>query len=172
MALMAGSLLVQGVAPGPQLLATRPELFWGVIASMWVGNAVLVILNLPLIGIWIKLLSAPYRLLYPAIVLVCSIGAYSLSNSTFDILVVVVFGLAGYVFYLLHCEPAPLMMGFVLGPMVEEYFRRAMQLAHGNPLAIAARPISMVFLIATAVLLLLILAPMFRQVRSQAFQEA
>ncbi|CAN5779786.1 tripartite tricarboxylate transporter permease [soil metagenome] len=172
MALMAGSLLVQGVAPGPQLLVERPHLFWGVIASMWVGNAMLVVLNLPLIGIWIKLLSAPYRLLYPTIVLVCCVGAYSLNNSTFDILVVALFGIVGYVFHVLHLEPAPLMMGFILGPMLEEYFRRAMQIARGDVIAITTRPISAGFLGATVLLLVLILLPTFRKVRVEAFQEA
>ncbi|MFG1478340.1 tripartite tricarboxylate transporter permease [Xanthobacter sp. V4C-4] len=171
MALMVGALMVQGVAPGPQLITERPTLFWGVIASMWVGNSMLVVLNLPLIGIWIRLLSAPYRLLFPAIVLICCLGAYSLNNSTFDVLLVAVFGVLGYAFHVLDCEPAPFLMGFVLGPMFEEYLRRAMLLANGNPLAIVERPISAVFLALALGLLVLILLPTFRKVRQVAFQE-
>ena len=171
MALMVGALMVQGVAPGPQLLTERPTLFWGVIASMWIGNAMLIVLNLPLIGIWIRLLSAPYRLLFPVIVLVCCLGAYSLNNSSFDILVVAGFGVLGYLFYVFDCEPAPFLLGFILGPMFEEYLRRAMLIARGNPLEIAARPISLLFLVAAGGLLLMLVLPAFRKVRGVAFQE-
>ncbi|HVR48592.1 MAG TPA: tripartite tricarboxylate transporter permease [Pseudorhodoferax sp.] len=172
MALMVGALMVQGVAPGPQLITERPTLFWGVIASMWIGNAMLVVLNLPLIGIWIRLLSAPYRLLFPAIVLVCCLGAYSLNNSSFDILVVAAFGLMGYLFYVFDCEPAPFLLGFILGPMFEEYLRRAMLIAQGDPMEIVARPISLAFLLVAAGLLLMLLMPAFRKVRGVAFQES
>lgn len=171
MALMVGALMVQGIAPGPQLISEQPALFWGVIASMWVGNAMLVVLNLPLIGIWIRLLSAPYKLLYPSILLICCIGAYSLENSAFAILVVAVFGVLGYLFYLLDCEPAPFMLGFILGPLLEEYLRRSLLIARGNPLEVVDHPIALAFLLVSAAMVLLILLPNFRKVRVQAFQE-
>jgi putative tricarboxylic transport membrane protein len=171
MALMVGALMIQGVSPGPQLLTEHPTLFWGVIASMWIGNAMLVVLNLPLIGIWIRLLSAPYRLLFPAIVLVCCIGAYSLGNSSFEILIVAAFGVLGYLFFVLNCEPAPFLLGFILGPMFEEYLRRAMLVARGDSLEIVTRPISAVLLLMTAALLLVILMPSVRRLRGHAFQE-
>ncbi|MBD1552053.1 tripartite tricarboxylate transporter permease [Pseudomonas typographi] len=171
MALMVGALMVQGIAPGPQLISEQPALFWGVIASMWVGNAMLIVLNLPLIGIWIRLLSAPYKLLYPTILLICCIGAYSLENSAFSILVVAVFGVLGYVFYLLECEAAPFMLGFILGPLLEEYLRRSLLIARGNPLEVVNHPIALVFLLVSLALVLLILLPNFRRVRVEAFQE-
>ncbi|MFF7709060.1 tripartite tricarboxylate transporter permease [Pseudomonas sp. NPDC007930] len=171
MALMVGALMVQGISPRPQLISEQPALFWGVIASMWVGNAMLIVLNLPLIGIWIRLLSAPYRLLYPAILLICCIGAYSLQNNPFAIWVTVVFGVLGYVMYLLDCEPTPLMLGFILGPLLEEYFRRSMLIARGNPLEVVHHPIALVFLAICLGLLLMILLPKFRRVRVEAFQE-
>ena len=119
MALMIGAMMIQGIAPGPQVMTERPQLFWGMIASMWVGNLMLVVLNLPMIGMWIKLLTVPYRLLYPAIVLFMCVGIYSLSNSPFDVMVVALFGVLGYVFRKLECEPAPLILGFILGPLME-----------------------------------------------------
>ncbi|MFG1478337.1 tripartite tricarboxylate transporter permease [Xanthobacter sp. V4C-4] len=171
MALMVGAMLIHGVPPGPQILTDHKALFWGVVASMWVGNVMLVILNLPLIGIWVRVLSVPYRLLFPAIVLFCLIGAYSVSNSWFDVLLVALFGLVGYLFHLLHCEPAPLLLGFVLGPLMEENFRRAMQLARGDPLVMLQRPITLAFLLAAAALLVLLVLPAVRQVRAEAFRE-
>lgn len=171
MALMVGALMVQGIAPGPQLISEQPALFWGVIASMWVGNAMLIVLNLPLIGIWIRLLSAPYKFLYPSILLICCIGAYSLENSAFSILVVAVFGVLGYFFYLLECEAAPFMLGFILGPLLEEYLRRSLLIARGNPLEVVHHPIALTFLLISAGMILLILLPTFRKVRVEAFQE-
>ena len=142
MALMIGAMMIQGIAPGPQVMTERPQLFWGMIASMWVGNAMLVILNLPLIGMWVKLLSVKYRLLYPAILLFCCIGVFSINNATFDILLTVVFGLFGYICVKLETEPAPLILGFILGPMMEENLRRAMLLSRGDVTVFATRPIS------------------------------
>ncbi|MFM7294374.1 MAG: tripartite tricarboxylate transporter permease, partial [Burkholderiales bacterium] len=129
MALMVGAMIIQGIQPGPQVMSEKPQLFWGMIVSMWIGNLMLVILNLPLIGMWIKLLTVPYRLLYPAILVFCCIGVYSLSNSPFDVVITAGFGLVGYLFLKLDCEPAPLLLGFILGPMMEENLRRAMLLS-------------------------------------------
>jgi putative tricarboxylic transport membrane protein len=171
MALMIGAMMIQGIAPGPQVMTERPELFWGMIASMWVGNLMLVILNLPMIGMWIKLLTVPYRLLYPAIVLFCCIGVYSLSNSPFDVAQTALFGIVGYVFVKLECEPAPLILGFILGPLMEENLRRAMLLSRGNPMTFIERPISLAMLCIAAFLLLIIVAPAVRKTRDVAFVE-
>src|SRR5438034_3824498 len=133
MAMMVGAVTIHNIQPGPQVMTSNPALFWGLIASMWIGNLMLVVLNLPLIWIWIKLLTVPYRLLYPAILLFCCIGVYSLSNSTFDVYQTAVFGFLGYIFIKLECEPAPLILGFVLGPLMEEHLRRALLLSRGNP---------------------------------------
>ncbi len=146
MALMIGALMMQGLTPGPQLMLQRPDLFWGVIASMWVGNAMLVILNLPLIGIWVKLLSAPYRLLYPAILLFCCIGLYAIHNDAVDILIGAAFGFLGYFFSRLRCELAPLLLGFILGPLIEENLRRTLLISLGDPTILVERPISLTFL--------------------------
>ena len=132
MALMVGAMTIKGIQPGPQVMTSNPQLFWGLIASMWVGNLMLVILNLPLIGMWIKLLTVPYRFLFPAIVLFCCIGVYSTNNNTFDVCMAALFGFIGYVFYKLGCEPAPLLLGFILGPMMEENLRRALLLSRGD----------------------------------------
>ena len=142
MALMVGAMTIHNIQPGPQVMTSNPELFWGLIASMWIGNLMLVILNLPLIGMWIKLLTVPYRWLFPAIVLFCAIGVYSTNNNTFDIWMVGVFGLVGYMFHKLGCEPAPLLLGFILGPMMEENLRRAMLLSRGDWSVFVTRPIS------------------------------
>jgi putative tricarboxylic transport membrane protein len=171
MALMIGAMMIQGIAPGPQVMTERPQLFWGMIASMWVGNLMLVILNLPLIGMWVKLLSVPYRLLYPAILLFCCIGVFSINNSTFDILLTVMFGLFGYICVKLECEPAPLILGFILGPMMEENLRRAMLLSRGDPSTFVTRPISAALLGVSLLLLLAVLAPAFKKTREEAFQE-
>src|SRR5688500_8171633 len=124
MALVVGAMTIKGIQPGPQVMTSNPQLFWGLIASMWVGNLMLIILNLPLIGIWIKLLTVPYRMLYPAILAFCGIGLYTLNNNNFDVYMAVIFGFVGYIFYKLECEPAPLLLGFILGPMMEENLRR------------------------------------------------
>ncbi len=172
MAVMVGAMTIQGITPGPQVMTEHPGLFWGLIASMWVGNLMLVVLNLPLIGIWVRVLRVPYRLLYPAVLLFCCIGVYSLSNSTVDVLLTAGFGVLGYIFVKLECEPAPLLLGFILGPMMEENLRRAMLLSHGDPMIFFTRPISLSLLIAAVLLLLLItIVPAVRRKREEAFQE-
>jgi TctA family transporter len=171
MALMVGAMTIHNIQPGPQVMTSNPALFWGLIASMWVGNLMLVVLNLPLIGMWIKLLKVPYRLLYPAILLFCGIGVYSINNASFDVSQTAFFGLLGVVFMKLECEPAPLLLGFVLGPMMEENLRRAMLLSRGDPTVFFTRPISLAMLIIAGLLLLLIVAPAFRKKRDEAFQE-
>ncbi len=171
MALMVGAMIIQGIQPGPQVMAERPQLFWGMIASMWIGNLMLVILNLPLIGMWIKLLKVPYRLLYPAILVFCCIGVYSLSNSPFDVVMTALFGLIGYVFVKLECEPAPLLLGFILGPMMEEHLRRAMLLGRGDATQFFTRPLSASLLAISLVLLIVIALPAIRKKREEAFVE-
>jgi TctA family transporter len=171
MALMVGAMTIHNIQPGPQVMTSNPSLFWGLVASMWVGNLMLVVLNLPMIGIWIKLLQVPYRLLYPAILLFCGIGVYSTNNASFDVVMTAVFGFLGVVFVKLECEPAPLLLGFVLGPLMEENLRRAMLLSRGDPTVFLTRPISLAMLIAAAGLLLLIILPNFRKTRAAAFQE-
>ncbi len=172
MALMIGAMMIQGIAPGPQVMTERPQLFWGMIASMWVGNLMLVILNLPLIGLWVKLLSVPYRILYPAILMFCCIGVYSVNNQTFDVILTCAFGLLGYVCVKLACEPAPLILGFILGPMMEENLRRAMLLSRGDPMVFFQKPISATLLGISLILLLIVVAPTVRAKREEAFQEA
>ncbi len=172
MALMIGAMMIQGIAPGPQVMTERPQLFWGMIASMWVGNLMLVVLNLPLIGMWIKLLQVPYRMLYPAILLFCCVGVYSLSNSPFDVMQTAVFGVVGYIWVKLECEPAPLILGFILGPLMEENLRRAMLLSRGDALVFFQRPISLTMLLIAGFLLVIVLAPTIRKKRDEAFVEA
>jgi len=169
MALMLGAIMIQGIAPGPQVVTEQPELFWGLIASMWIGNLMLVVLNLPLIGIWVRLLTVPYRVLYPAILLFCCIGVYSTNNSRVDVVLAAGFGVLGIIFLKLGCEPAPLMLAFILGPMMEEALRRAMLLSHGNPAIFFTRPISLAFLLSAAFLLVLIIAPTLRRKREEVF---
>jgi putative tricarboxylic transport membrane protein len=171
MALMMGALIIQGIQPGPSVMIEQPELFWGVIVSMWVGNMFLVILNLPLIGIWVRLLTVPYHLLFPAVLVFCGIGVYSLGNSSFDVGVLALFGLVGYLFAKLDCEPAPLILGFMLGPMMEENLRRAMLLAQGDPMVFIERPISATLLALALGSVLLIALPALRKTREVAFQE-
>ena len=171
MALMVGAMIIQGIQPGPQVMTERPNLFWGMIVSMWIGNLMLVILNLPLIGIWIKLLKVPYRLLYPAILVFCCIGVYSLSNSPFDVIMTAIFGFVGYVFVKLECEPAPLLLGFILGPMMEENLRRAMLLSRGDPMTFVTRPLSATLLAISLLLLIIIMLPAIRKKREEAFVE-
>ncbi|HZY67556.1 MAG TPA: tripartite tricarboxylate transporter permease [Devosia sp.] len=164
MALMAGAMMIHGVVPGPAVMTTRPELFWGLVASMFVGNVMLLFLNLNLIRVWVKVLEIPYTILFPAVMLLCAIGIYSLNNSTTDILLAAVFGLLGYVFIKLRLEPAPLLMGFVLGPMLEENFRRAMSLARGDITVFATKPISGGLLAATALIVAIaLLLPRLRR---------
>jgi len=169
MALMIGALMIQGIAPGPQVMNEKPELFWGLIASMWVGNLMLVVLNLPLIGMWIKLLTVPYRYLYPSILVFMAIGVFSLSNNPFDVLIMAIFGVIGYVCVKLECEPAPMILGFILGPLMEENLRRAMLLSRGDPTTFITKPISAGFIIASVILLVLVALPALRKKREEAF---
>ncbi|HEX9397561.1 MAG TPA: tripartite tricarboxylate transporter permease [Burkholderiales bacterium] len=171
MALMIGALMIQGIAPGPQVMNEKPQLFWGLIASMWVGNLMLVVLNLPLIGMWVKLLTVPYRYLYPSILVFMAIGVFSLSNNPFDVLVMAFFGVFGYICVKLECEPAPLILGFILGPLMEENLRRAMLLSRGDPFVFFQKPISLGFMIASAILLVLVALPAIRKKREEAFVE-
>jgi TctA family transporter len=171
MALMIGAMIIHGIQPGPQIMTAKPELFWGMIASMWVGNFLLVVLNLPLIGMWVKLLTVKYDYLYPAILIFCCIGVYSISNAWMDVILAAFFGFVGYVFIKLETEPAPLLLGFVLGPMMEENLRRALLLSRGDPVVFVTRPISLTLLILSAVLILIVLAPSVSKKREEAFQE-
>ena len=171
MALMVGAMTIHNIQPGPQVMTSNPELFWGLIASMWLGNAMLVILNLPLIGMWIKLLSVPYKFLFPAIVLFCAIGVYSTNNNTFDIWMVAIFGFIGYAFYKLGCEPAPLLLGFILGPMMVENLRRALLLSRGDWIVFGTRPISAGLLFVALLLLVIVLLPAVKSKREEAFHE-
>jgi TctA family transporter len=171
MALMIGALMIQGIAPGPQVMNEKPELFWGLIASMWIGNAMLVILNLPLIGMWIKLLTVPYRYLYPSILVFMAVGVFSLSNNPFDLVVMAVFGLLGYVCTKLECEPAPMILGFILGPLMEENLRRAMLLSRGDPTVFVTKPISAAFITASVILLVIVALPALRKKRREVFVE-
>ncbi len=172
MALMVGAMTIHSIQPGPQVMTSNPQLFWGLIASMWIGNLMLVVLNLPMIGLWVKLLQVPYRLLYPAILLFCCIGVYSLQNNVWDVLMTALFGLIGWLFVKLECEPAPLLLGFILGPLMEENLRRALLLSRGDPTVFFTRPLSATLLAVAAVLLLIVLAPNVRRKREEAFHEA
>ena len=171
MALMVGAMTIKGIQPGPQVMTSNPELFWGLIASMWVGNAMLVILNLPLIGIWIKLLSVPYKYLFPAITLFCCIGVYTLNNNTFDVYLTALFALIGYLFYKLSCEAAPLLLGFILGPMMEENLRRALLLSRGDWSAFVTRPLSAGLLACAALMIVIVVLPAISKRREQTFRE-
>jgi putative tricarboxylic transport membrane protein len=172
MALMIGAMTIHNIQPGPQVMTSNPSLFWGLIASMWIGNLMLVILNLPLIGLWIQLLKVPYRLLYPAILTFCCIGVYSINNNTWDVYMTVVFAVIGYVFYKLRCEPAPLLLGFILGPMMEENLRRAMLLSRGDPTVFVTRPLSLTLLLMAVALVIIVALPAIKKTREVAFQEA
>jgi TctA family transporter len=152
-------------------MTERPTLFWGMVASMWIGNLMLVVINLPLIGIWVQLLKVPYRLLYLAILLFCAIGVYSVNNNAFEVVLTAMFGVLGYVCLKLDCEPAPMLLGFILGPMMEENLRRAMRISSGDPMIFINRPISLGLLIAAALLLLIVALPGVRSKREEAFQE-
>jgi putative tricarboxylic transport membrane protein len=171
MALMVGAMTIHNIQPGPQVMTSNPELFWGLIASMWIGNLMLIILNLPLIGIWIKLLTVPYRWLFPAIVLFCAIGVYSTNNNVFDIWMVALFGAVGYTFIKLGLEPAPLLLGFILGPMMEENLRRALLISRGDWGVFVSRPISATLLAMAVVLLIVVLSPSIKKKREEAFVE-
>jgi TctA family transporter len=172
MALMIGALTIHGIQPGPQIMTERPTMFWGMIASMWIGNLMLVIINLPLIGIWVQLLKVPYRFLYLAILLFCAIGVYTVSNSPTAVLLAAGFGVMGFIFARLECEPAPMILGFVLGPLMEENLRRAMRISSGDATIFLQRPISLGLLIAAAALCVLVALPAIRSKREEAFQES
>ncbi|WP_066332738.1 tripartite tricarboxylate transporter permease [Azohydromonas lata] len=172
MALMVGAMTIKGIQPGPQVMTSNPELFWGLIASMWIGNLLLVILNLPLIGIWIKLLTVPYRFLFPAIMTFCAIGLYTLNNNNFDVYIAAIFGVVGYLFYKLGCEPAPLLLGFILGPMMEENLRRALLLSRGEWGTFMTRPLSAGLLLAALAMVVVVMLPSIKNKREVAFQDA
>jgi len=165
MALMLGALTIQGIQPGPEVMTQRPELFWGLIASMWIGNLMLVVLNLPMIALWVKLLQVPYRLLFPAIMAFSAIGIYSVNNSSFEIYLTALFGLFGFICMKLGFPPAPLLLGYVLGPMMEENLRRSMLMSGGDPSVFVTRPISLAFIVATALILVVMILPAVRQRR-------
>jgi putative tricarboxylic transport membrane protein len=171
MALMIGALIIQGITPGPNVVTDEPALFWGLIVSMWVGNLMLVLLNLPLIGMWVKMLTIPYHLLFPAIIAFCCIGAYSVNNNVFDVYAMAGFGLVGWVLIKLDFEPAPLLLGFVLGPMLEENLRRAMIISRGDASVFLTHPLSLALLLISAALLVVVLLPNIRAKREEAFQE-
>ena len=162
MALMLAALTMQGIEPGPQVMASKPELFWGLVASMWIGNLMLVVLNLPLVGVWVRLLAVPYRWLFPSIIMFCCIGNYSVNNNPVDVYLCAAVGVLGYVLVKLEFEPAPLILGYVLGPLLEENLRRALLLSRGDPTVFFTRPISLTFMIATLAVLAVVIAPAFR----------
>jgi TctA family transporter len=166
MALMVGAFIIQGITPGPNVIRDEPVLFWGLIASMWVGNLMLVVLNLPLIGVWVSLLRVPYRLLFPAIVVFSVIGVYSVNHSALDVYLAALFGVVGFVWMKLGCSPAPMLLGFVLGPMLEDNLRRALVVSRGDPSVFLRRPISLGFLVATVLILILVMAPAVRRRRA------
>ena len=170
MALMIGAMIMQGIQPGPGILEHQPKLFWGLIASMWVGNLMLLILNLPLIGMWVRMTTIPYRVLFPCIVVFCVIGAYSINNSMYDIYLLALFGVVGYCLRSLGCEPAPLLLGFILGPMLEENLRRSMLMFKGDPTIFITRPISGALLLIGAVVMVSIVFPFLRKTREEVFK--
>jgi TctA family transporter len=169
MAIMVGAMMIQGIAPGTALIKERPDLFWGIVASMWIGNVMLVIINLPLIGLWVKLLNVPYRILFPIILVLCCVGTYSIGNATTLVIMLAAFAILGYVFVKLGCETAPFLLGFVLGPLMEENLRRSMVISFGDPLIFVQRPISASILLVTLGLVALIVLPTFRKTREVAF---
>ena len=171
MALMLGALTIQGIAPGPQVMTQRPDLFWGLIASMWIGNLMLVILNLPLVGLWVRLLRVPYRLLFPAILVFMAIGVYSINNSALDVYMTIAVRPAGLRLHEAQVEPAPLILAFVLGPLMEENLRRALLISRGDPTVFFTRPISAGFLIAAILLLAIMVLPAVRKKRERAVEE-
>ena len=169
MALMVAAMMIHNIQPGPQVMSSNPKLFWGLIVSMWIGNLFLVLLNLPLVGIWVRLLSVPYRILYPAILLFCCIGAYSINNNVFDVFMTIPFAILGYIFKKLDCEPAPMLLGFVLGKLMEEYLRRAMTISRGDWSVFVTRPLSATLLGIAAVLLVIVFLPAISRKRKEAF---
>ena len=171
MALMIGAMVIQGIQPGPSVITEQPALFWGIIVSMWIGNLFLVILNLPMVGMWVKIVSVPYQYLFPAILVFCGIGVFSLNNTEFDVYLMALFGVIGYLFVKLDCEPAPMLLAFILGPMMEEYLRRALLLSRGNPMIFIERPISATMLALAALAIIVASLPMFYKKREETFRE-
>jgi TctA family transporter len=171
MALMIGAMIIQGIQPGPAVMTEQPALFWGLIVSMWIGNLFLVVLNLPMIGLWVKMIMVPYHRLYPAILMFCAIGVFSLNNAEFDVYLMALFGLFGYVCAKLDLEPAPMLLGFIIGPMMEEYLRRALLLSHSDPTVFVTRPISATMLALAAIALAVVMSPTLRKKREEAFHE-
>jgi len=171
MAMMIGAMTIQGITPGPNVITGNPALFWGLIASMWIGNAMLIILNLPLIGVWVSLLRVPYRILFPAIIAFCCIGVYSVSNSVFGVYFVIGAGIVGYFLGKLECEWAPFVLGFVLGPMLEHQLRRSMLISGGDPTVFVSRPVSAVLLLMAVGLLILVSLPSANKKREEVFTE-
>ena len=172
MALMIAVLIIQGITPGPQVMTRQPDLVWGLIASMWIGNVILLILNLPLIGLWVKVLRIPNEILFPIIIVVCIIGAFNISSSPFDVMMLGCFGMLGYILLKLDCEPAPFLLGFVLGPMLEDHFRRSLMVSRGDFSVFFTRPISATLLALAAIILVVSLLPVLRKAREQAVVEA
>src|SRR6187455_159323 len=171
MALMVGAMTIHGIVPGPQVMTKQPELFWGMIASMWIGNLMLVVINLPMVGVWVRLLRVPYRHLFPMIVIFCCIGIYSLNNAPFDVSMTAIFGIIGYWLVKHDFEPAPMILGFVLGPLMEENLRRAMLIARGDATVFITRPISATLLAIALLLLTLAVLPSIRGKREEVFTE-
>jgi len=171
MALMIGAMIIQGIQPGPSVITEQPALFWGIVVSMWIGNLFLIILNLPLIGIWVRMVCVPYHYLFPAILVFCGVGVFSLNNTEFDIYLMALFGLLGYVFVKLDCEPAPMLLAFILGPLMEEYMRRALLLSRGDPMIFLERPISATLLALGMLAIVAASLPMFYKKREEAFRE-
>src|SRR5262245_3799711 len=171
MALMIGAMIIQGITPGPNVATDEPALFWGVIASMWLGNLMLVLLNLPLIGLWVRLLTIPYNVLFPAILVFSAIGVYSINSNAFDLFTVAAFGALGYVLIKLGCEPAPLLLGFILGPMLEENLRRAMIISRGDPTVFFTRPLSAALILIAIAVLVVVLLPSVAKKREEVFVE-
>lgn len=172
MAVMVGAMTIHGIVPGPQIMTKQPQLFWGMIASMWIGNLMLLIINLPLIGLWVRLLKVPYRLMFPSIVLLCCIGIYSVNNSPVEVVMTAGFGLFGYALSKLGFEPAPLLLGFVLGRLMEEKLRQALVISRGSFMTFVDRPLSAGLLVLSLILVVVAILPSIRQSREQVFKEA
>jgi TctA family transporter len=168
---MIGALIIQGITPGPNVAKDQPQLFWGIIASMWIGNLMLLVLNLPLIGLWVRLLKVPYHVLFPTIIAFSVIGVFTIKSNIFDVLVLAVFGVLGYMFMILRCEPAPFILGFILGPMMEVHLRRAMILSNGDATTFFTHPISAALLAFSAIVLLIVAIPSINRKRDEIFVE-
>jgi putative tricarboxylic transport membrane protein len=171
MALMVGAMTIHGLIPGPQVMTKHPTLFWGMIASMWIGNLFLLVINLPLIGLWVRLLKVPYRLMFTTIVLFCSIGIYSINNNPYDVFFTAFFGLVGYALIKLGLEPAPMLLGFVLGRLMEEKLRQALALSEGSFMTFVERPVSAGLLVVALAVIVVAVLPGVRRKREEAFQE-